>query len=348
MRGFGEMLQVGVVGTGAWARNMLRVIQDSERAQIRMLCDRDPKVLAAVASKLPQTLTSTSYQEVVSDPTVDAVYVATPPGSHFEIAAAALRAGKHVLVEKPLTTSSADAAELVELAAAASKTLMVGHTFIYSPPVRKIKTLIDSGELGRVFYIDSQRVNLGKVQDSGVLWDLAPHDLSIILHWLGESPSSVFAAGGAFVSARYEDVAFLTLQFPSGVLAQISLSWLAPSKLRRTTITGDRKMVLYDDLAGPEAVKIYDQGVDRIRPPETFGEFQLTYRAGDVVMPRLENYEPLRVEWEHFLDCVDDGRTPQTSGAHGLQVVSVIEAARASAANGSPVVVCPRVRSPHP
>lgn len=324
-------MKIGVVGVGAWGRNMLRIIQESRRAEIALLCDRDEATLTEMASRSPRARTTTDYEAVLDSPDVIAVYIATPPDTHFAIASAALQAGKHVLVEKPLATSSDDARRLANLADETGLTLMVGHTFVYSPPVRKIKDLIQSGVLGSIFYIDSQRVNLGQVQDSGVIWDLAPHDLSILQYWLGETPSSVFAVGQSYVSRGREDVAFITLQYASGIIAQLHLSWLAPTKLRRTTVTGDRKMVVYDDLAGPEAVKIYDHGVDRIRPPESFGEFQLTYRTGDVVIPRLDNFEPLRVEWDHFLDCVESGKRPETSAEDGAAVVALIEAIRRSA-----------------
>jgi predicted dehydrogenase len=325
-------MKVGVIGLGAWGRNMLRVIQESRSAQIALLCDRNETTLAEMALRSPQARTTTAHEAVIASPDVKAVYIATPPDTHFAIASAALSAGKHVLVEKPLATSSDLARQLADQAETAGLTLMVGHTFVYSPPVRKIKELIASGALGKVFYIDSQRVNLGQVQDSGVIWDLAPHDLSILQYWLGETPSHVHAVGRSYVSAGREDVAFITLQYDSGVVAQLHLSWLAPTKLRRTTVTGDRKMVVYDDLAGPEAVKIYDQGVDRIRPPESFGEFQLSYRTGDVVIPRLDNFEPLRLEWDHFLECVSTRNQPATSAKSGVEIVSLIERIRASSA----------------
>ncbi len=329
-------MKIGVIGIGLWGRNLVRVIQESGREQILALCDKSWRALSEVSPRVPGARTFTDYKEVLADPEIEAVYVATPPDTHFEIVGAALLAHKHVLVEKPLATSLNGATHLVDIARQVGRTLMVGHTFVYSPPVRRVKELIDSGALGRVFYIDSQRVNLGQVQDSGVIWDLAPHDLSIILYWLGESPVSVFAAGQSYVSDGREDVAFITLQFASGIVTQLHLSWLAPTKLRRTTVTGANKMVVYDDLGGPEAVKIYDQGVDRIRQPQTFGEFQLTYRTGDIVIPRLDNVEPLRIEWEHFVDCVQNSTRPLSGGQEGVEIVRIIEACRRSLIAGKP------------
>jgi predicted dehydrogenase len=336
--GGADVIGVGVVGTGVWAINMLRVIAESPRARLVAACDHDPGRLERARRFGPERL-EPDAAAVLADPAIQAVYIATPPASHEELALAALAAGKHVLVEKPMTTSTAAARRLVAAAEAAGKVLMVGHTFLYSPPVRKIKGLIQDGSAGRVYYIDSQRVNLGRVQDSGVLWDLAPHDFSILFYWLDELPVRITAMGRSYVSLEREDVVFLQLEFASGVLAQVHLSWLAPTKLRRTTLSGSKQMIVYDDTEGPEAVKIYDQGIDRVRPPETFGEFQLTYRTGDITIPRLENQEPLRTEWEHFERCILEGQAPLTDGRHGLAVVKVIEAAAEAIRTRQPVEI---------
>jgi predicted dehydrogenase len=332
------VLDVGVIGAGYWATNGLRVIAESG-VNLRAVADVDPARLEAVARRYPAARRSTSPAEVFADPAVDAVYIATPPHTHHRLARAALLAGKHVLVEKPFTTSTAEGVDLIELARARGLTVMVGHTFLYSPPVLKIKALIDDGTLGGLYYVDAQRVNLGKYQDSGVLWDLAPHDVSMLLFWLGDLPHAVSATGRSFVSSSREDVAFVTLEFPSGVVAQLHLSWLAPTRLRRTTIAGDRRMVVYDDTAGAEAVKIYDAGVDRPREPAGFGEAQLSYRTGDVTVPRLDNREPLAAQWAHFVECVQTGAQPRSSGLQGLQVVRVLEAAERSMRLGQRVEV---------
>ena len=224
--------------------------------------------------------------------------------------------GKHVLIEKPLATTVEHAEELAELAAARRLTLMVGHTFVFSPPVRKVKELIDSGVIGPIYYVETTRVNLGLFQkDVSVLWDLGPHDLSILNYWLGEVPTRVSARGRSYLGEALEDVAFLTLEFPSGILAQVQISWLAPSKLRRTSIVGRQKMIVYDDLEPVEKVKVYDRGVDR--QPASFGEFQLTYRSGDILSPRLDTTEPLYIECEHFLECIRTGRVPDASPRSG-------------------------------
>jgi predicted dehydrogenase len=327
------MVGVGVVGAGYWANNMLRVIADSTESHLVGICDLSPQALDAVGRRYPSTKITSNLDDLLQSSEIDVVYVATPPASHFDIASAALRAGKHVLVEKPITTDSDDALELTELAAADHRTLMVGHTFLYSPPVIKVKELIERGTVGDIFYMDSQRVNLGKYQDSGVLLDLAPHDLSIMFHWLGETPINISASGRSFRSSGAEDVVFLAMEFPSGAIAQLHVSWLAPVKLRRTTISGSQRMVVYDDTAGPESVKVFNHGVDRSQPT-TFGEFQLSYRHGDIWIPRLDTKEPLRAEWEHFVDCVRTDATPVSPAIQGWQVVKVMEAAKSALSSG--------------
>ncbi len=305
---------------------MLRAINGSNSTELAAICDLDKSKLDVVATSYPQARLTTDPASIFGDPTIEAVYIATPPASHFELALAALRAGKHVLVEKPITIKSTDAEHLIEEAHVTERTLMVGHTFLYSPPVLKVKELIINGTVGDVFYVDSQRVNLGKYQASGVMWDLAPHDLSIMLHWLGETPTAVMATAGAFRSSQREDVAFMSLEFPSGAVAQLHTSWLAPVKLRRTTVSGSQRMVIYDDTSGPEAVKVYNHGVD-LPSPETFGEFQLSYRQGDIWIPKLDTAEPLRAEWEHFIQCIRTGEHPRSSAEQGLAIVKVLEAA---------------------
>jgi predicted dehydrogenase len=271
---------------------------------------------------------------LLDSPEVDAVVIATPLTTHFPLARRALEAGKHVFVEKPFAHTSEQAATLIRLAESEGKVVMVGHTFEYSPAVRKIDDVIQGGELGDVYYISSSRVNLGLHQkDVSVVWDLAPHDLSMIFTWLDEYPVQVSAVGRDYVQPGLPDVAFIDIGFDSGVLAHVQVSWLSPSKLRNTTIVGSRKMLVYDDTEHLEKVKIFDKGV-HYRDPETFGEYQLSYRAGDIVSPKLDSYEPLQAEMDEFLTCISESRRPRADGASGLRVVKVLEAAERSLVNG--------------
>jgi predicted dehydrogenase len=320
---------VAAVGCGYWGPNVIRNLDAVPGFELRWVCDADPDRLRPVAARYPTARATTDLDDCFADPHVDALYLATPVSTHYELARRALLQGKHVLIEKPLATTVEQAEELAELAAARRLTLMVGHTFVFSPPVRKVKELIDSGLIGPIYYVETTRVNLGLFQkDVSVLWDLGPHDLSILNYWLGEVPIRVSARGRSYLGEALEDVAFLTLEFPSGILAQVQISWLAPSKLRRTSIVGRQKMIVYDDLEPVEKVKIYDRGVDR--QPASFGEFQLTYRSGDILSPRLDTTEPLYIECEHFLQCIRAERVPDASPRSGVDVVRVIQAAERS------------------
>jgi predicted dehydrogenase len=324
---------VGAIGCGYWGPNVIRNLDGIAGFELRWICDADPARAQTVGSRYPSASLTGRADDVLGDPATAAVYIATPVSTHFELASRALRAGKHVLVEKPMATSVADAERLAALAAEQGRTLMVGHTFVFSPPVRKVKELIDRGDVGDIYYVETTRVNLGLFQkDVSVVWDLGPHDLSILMYWLGEVPVSVAARGRSYHGEPQEDVAFLTLEFPSGVLAQVQLSWLAPSKLRRTSVVGRQRMIVYDDLEPVEKVRVFDRGVDR--QPASYGEFQLTYRSGDILIPRIEPTEPLQVECEHFLDCIRTGRLPDTSSRSGVDVVRVIRAAERSLRGG--------------
>ena len=253
--------------------------------------------------------------------------IATPISTHFELAMAAIKAGKHTFVEKPMTASVLEAKELLAAAEARNMTLMVGHTFEFSAPVIAIKELIASGELGDIYYISSSRINLGLHQkDVSVIWDLAPHDFSILFDWLGEEPEHVSAVGRGCVKCEIPDVAFVNLRFPSGAIAEVQLSWLSPVKLRRTLVVGSKKMLVYDDTESVEKVKVFDHGVNVIEPG-SFGEFQMSYRTGDIVSPHLDASEPLFLEAAHFVDCVRTGARPKTDGASGLRVVRALEQA---------------------
>lgn len=332
-------VRVAAIGCGYWGPNVIRNLSEVPGFELRWICDADPARLAPVAARYPTATPTTRLEDVFADSAVQAVYVATPVSSHYQLVRKALELGKHVLVEKPLATTIEQAEELGQMARAQQLTLLVGHTFVFSPPVRKVKELIDSGMLGPIYYVETTRVNLGLFQkDVSVLWDLGPHDVSILNYWLGEVPTHVTARGRSYVGETLEDVAFLTLEYPSGILAQLQISWLAPSKLRRTSIVGRQKMIVYDDLEPVEKVKIYDRGVDR--QPASFGEFQLTYRSGDILSPRLDTTEPLRIECEHFLECIRTGRTPDASPQSGVDVVRVIHAAeRSLRAGGAPQTV---------
>lgn len=323
------MTRVGLVGLGYWGPNHARVLNQSRKCEFVACCDSDPQKLARIERQYPFLRAFSSFHEML-DSDIDAVVIATPISTHYPLAREALGRGKHVLVEKPLAQSSILAEDLVAIAKRTGATLMTGHTFIYSPAVIKVKELIDSGALGQIYYINTSRVNLGLYQkDVDVLWDLAVHDISILLHWLGEVPTHSRAFGRACVQQDKNDVAFMWMQFPSGTIASTEISWLSPQKMRRTSIIGSKRMIVYDDTEPSEKVKIYDRGVS-LRAPQTFGEYQLTYREGDMIAPYLGNEEPLLAEVEHFFDCIATGAAPKTGGDLGVNVVRVLEMAVAS------------------
>jgi predicted dehydrogenase len=325
----GGPVRVAAIGCGYWGPNVIRNLDGLPDVEVSWICDADLSRAQAVGARYPWARQTASTDEVFKDASVDAVYIATQVSTHHALVEQALCAGKHVLVEKPLATTVEQAEDLARLAAARRLTLMVGHTFIFSPPVRKVKQLIEDGQVGPIYYVETTRVNLGLFQkDASVLWDLGPHDLSILMYWLGEVPSYVSARGRSYRGEALEDVAFLTLEFPSQILAQIQISWLAPSKLRRTSVVGRQRMIVYDDLEPVEKVKVYDRGVDR--QPASFGEFQLTYRSGDILIPRLDTTEPLALECQHFVDCIRTGQEPDASPRSGVDVVRVIQAAERS------------------
>lgn len=330
MVGMGTRLTVGLIGYGYWGPNLLRNYMELPGAEVKWVCDRDPGQLERARLRYPSVQTTEKTEDLYRDPEVDAVLIATPISTHYTLARQALLAGKHVFVEKPLAASVVEATALTELAEQRGLTLMVGHTFEFSPPVTHIKEIIDSGDLGEVYFITSTRVNLGLHQnDVSVIWDLAPHDFSILFNWLDEEPMQVSAIGRGCVHTDIPDVAFVTLRFPSGVVAECQLSWLSPVKLRRTMVVGSRKMLLYDDTEPAEKIKIFDHGVNKVEP-SSFGEFQLSYRTGDILSPRVEPGEPLQLEARHFVESILSGRTPQTDGRNGIRVVRALERAQAS------------------
>ena len=291
--GPGTVVRIGVIGFGYWGPNLVRNFQDLDRSKVVAVANLRGSALTPLAKRYPAIRLTTNHQEILEDETVDAVVIATPVSTHFGLAQAALRAGKHVLVEKPLAASSAEGSELIDLARQKKRILMVGHTFEYNPAVLKVAELLKSQELGELYYIDSVRVNLGRYQSDGrnVVWDLAPHDLSIILHWVGKMPERISAFGQAYLQKGTADVAFIRMEFPEGILAHVHLSWLAPAKIRRMTVVGSKKMVLYDDLDPSEKLKIADRGA-HLDANST--EVRVDYRMGDVVSPHLDFKEPLK------------------------------------------------------
>jgi predicted dehydrogenase len=320
-----EPVRIAVVGLGYWGPNLVRNLYELADAELAAVCDLDPERLERIGRRYPDVPRTTSYDELLEDRTVDAVAIATTVGTHFDLAKAALAAGKHTLVEKPLASSSREALELTELAQAKRLVLMPGHTFLYSPPVNLVRDLIRSGELGDIYFISSSRVNLGIHQpDVSVIWDLGPHDFSILRYWLGEPPSSVSANSRGCVMPTMPDVAFVNLGFPSGTIANVHLAWLAPTKLRQTVVVGSRKMVVYDD-GSREPIRIHDSGAV-LEDPESFGEYRLTYRTGSILSPPIEAAEPLAIELRDFCSAVREGVEPRSSAQIGLDVVEIIEA----------------------
>ncbi len=331
-----EPLRVAVVGLGYWGPNLLRNLVELPEAEVVSMCDAREERLEHWGRRYPAVARTTSYMDVLSDDRVEAVVIATPVSSHFELASKALRFGKHTFVEKPLAASSEEAEELVRLARRAGRVLMPGHTFLYSPPVVLVKEMIARGDLGEIYFVSSSRVNLGLHQaDVSVVWDLGPHDFSILRYWLGESPASVSAISRSCVIPGTPDVAFVNLRYPSGTIAQIELAWLAPSKLRRTAVVGSERMVVYDDTSG-EPVRVFDSGAT-LPDPESFGEYQLSYRTGDIVSPRVEPVEPIYRQMEDFCAAVKERVEPRSSAQLGLEVVETIEAVDTSLASSAAV-----------
>jgi predicted dehydrogenase len=333
-------IRIAVVGTGDWGANLVRNFASLPNARLAALCDADPERLARAAAQAPDARTLQRVEDVAADPDLQAVVVSASATSHYPLARTLLLAGKDVFVEKPLALSVAHAEELVQLARERQRILMVGHLLLYHPAVRYLKDLVQKGELGDLYYVTSQRVNLGKVRrDESALWSFAPHDLSVILHLLDAEPIDVAARGSAFLQREVEDVVFLHLRFPGGRMAHVHVSWLDPHKLRQFTVVGSRKMVVFDDMEASEKIRIYDKGVDVAGRIVSYSD-ALAVRSGDIVIPKVSLQEPLRLECLHFVECVRERRTPLTHGESGLQVVRVLAAAQASLeAGGAPMSV---------
>jgi predicted dehydrogenase len=335
-------LGTAIVGYGYWGPNLARNVAECPELRLEALCDLDPANLDLFSRRHPDAWTVRELDAVLVDPAVEAVVIATPPQAHYALAKRALEAGKHVLVEKPLATRLDHAHELADIAAASDRVLMPGHTFIYSPAVNTVRELIREGVIGDVHFITSSRMNLGKYNDDGVVCDLAPHDLSILLYWL-ESPIVEVAVSGSSVLRRgVPETAFMTLTFEEGQTANVQISWLAPRKVRQMIIVGSQRMVQYDDTASDEPVRIYDRGMDMLPPtPANFGEHQLIYRTGDVLIPRVEPAEPLRLELQDFAHAVRTGEEPRSSLALGIEIVATIELAEESMRRGGAPLALP-------
>ncbi|MFQ5930794.1 MAG: Gfo/Idh/MocA family protein [Nitrospiraceae bacterium] len=328
------MIKVGVIGYGYWGPNLVRNFVQAPGSQVVAVSDLREDRLAEIHAGYPTIKTTTDSREVFADPTIDAIAIATPVSTHFDLAMQALRAGKHILVEKPMTANLEQGERLVEEAARRKKVLMVDHVFVYTGAVRKIRELVEAGRLGQIYYYDSVRVNLGLFQhDVNVLWDLAAHDLSIMDYVLDERPCAVSAMGSAHVPGQPKNLAYLTCLFHGNLIAHFHVNWLAPVKVRRTLVGGERQMIVYDDLEVSEKVKVYDKGVTINDGPEERYQMLVGYRTGDMWAPQLDTTEGLAVVTRHFLECIEQDRQPLTDGKVGLRVVQLLEAATASLSN---------------
>jgi predicted dehydrogenase len=337
------MIKLGVIGCGYWGPNLIRTFHNNAEVDLVAISDRDPARLEKVGALYPHAGRIRDPKDLIADSSIDAVVVATPVSSHFPLGMAVLESGKHLFLEKPMASSSEECKRLIEVAEAKDRVIMVGHTFLFSPPVRKVRSLIDGGDLGEVYYVAVTRVNLGIFQkDVNVVWDLAPHDIAMLNSFFGATPTVVSATGRCYVQKDrgIEDVAFLTVEYPGGQIAHIHVSWLDPNKIRRMTFVGSRKMLVYDDVEPTEKIKVYDKGVEIQPHYESFGEFQLTLRSGDIFVPKIDTTEPLKVEGQHFVDVIKGRAESISSGYHGLQVVDVLEKACQSIKDdGQPIEV---------
>lgn len=322
---------IAVVGCGYWGPNLIRNFRSIGDCNMKVVCDFSQDRLKHMRSLYPTLETETNFDSIANADDIDAVAIATPISTHYALAKQCLLAGKHVFVEKPLASSSKECLDLIETARSRNLTLMVGHTFIYTPEVRFIKKTIESGEMGEIYYVSSSRLNLGLFQkDINVAWDLAPHDISIILYILKNQPIAVNCQGKAHVAAGLEDVTNISLDFPNGTFATINSSWLDPNKVRKMTIVASKGMIVYDDIEPMEKIKIYDKRVEVPPHYDTFAEFQYSYHYGDMRAPYIRQVEPLKVECQHFLDCIRTGTKPDSSGLEGLRVVQILEASNES------------------
>ena len=337
-----QRFNVAVTGCGYWGPNLIRNFRSLPNCVVKKACDPSRERLEHMSRLYPELEAVTQFEAIVKDDSIDAVAIATPVASHYDLARQSLLAGKHTFIEKPMASSAQQCMDLIGIAKSKNLTLMVGHTFLYSSAVRRIKEIVDSGEIGDILYISARRLNLGLFQkDINVFWDLAPHDISIILYIMNEVPLYINCHGKAHFTAGIEDVTTLILNFSNGGFATIHSSWIDPNKVREMTFVGSKKMIVYDDNAPLEKIKIFDK---RVQPPphyETFADFYYSYHYGDIHTPYLQQVEPLKVECQHFLDCIDKKTQPLSSGENGLQVVQILEAAARSIGNGGGQVALP-------
>jgi predicted dehydrogenase len=325
------MITVGVIGYGYWGPLLVRNFAEAPGARVGFVTDLQSARLAQVTARYPATKVSTDYRQLIDDPSVDAVAIATPVSTHFDLAMAALRAGKHVLVEKPMTSTSEQSMRLIEEADTRGLVLMVDHTFVYTNAVAKMRELTQGGDLGEIYYYDSVRINLGLFQhDVNVLWDLAVHDLSIMDYVLAQTPESVSATGLAHIPGQPENIAYMTMFFGGRLIAHVHVNWLAPVKVRRTLLGGSRRMIVFDDLEASEKIKVYDRGISLNPSQENLYQMLIGYRAGDMWAPQLGVTEALQTEARHFIDCIEQKKTPRSDGLAGLRVVRLLEAATRS------------------
>jgi len=325
------MVRVGVIGYGYWGPNLVRNFVETPDMQLIAVADLRQDRLDLVQRRYPGVEVTKDCREIINHPHIDAIAISTPVSTHFPLAMEALRAGKHVLVEKPMTSSSEEAMRLIDEAERRNLVLMVDHTFVYTGAVRKIRELIDKGSIGDLYYYDSTRVNLGLFQqDVDVIWDLAVHDLSIMEYILPESPVEVSATGIGHVNGAAENIAYVTAYYEGSLIAHLNVNWLSPLKIRRTLIGGSKQMIVYDDIETSEKIRVYDKGVVVKNGPESLYKLLVSYRSGDMYAPQIEITEALRVESQHFADCILNGKTPITDGLSGLRVVSILEAATRS------------------
>jgi len=339
------MVNIAVVGCGYWGPNLIRNFTSLPECKVKFVCDTDRNRLSHMKELHPQVKTITELDDVINSAEIEAVAIATPARFHYAMAKRSLQAGKHTFIEKPMATNATECEELIELAEKQKLTLMIGHTFIYSRPIRKIKEIVDSGELGEIQYISARRLNLGLLQtDINVAWDLAPHDISIILYIMSEMPTSVNCQGKSHINPDVEDVTSMTLSFTNGGFATIHSSWLDPNKVRDMTFVGSEKMLVYDDIEPMDKIKIYDKRVKTPRHYNTFAEFHYSYHYGDMYSPYLKQVEPLKTECQHFLDCIRSGAKPESGGIEGLRIVQILEAATESVKNGGGKV---KIKGPH-
>jgi len=327
-----DSITMGVVGVGGWGKQLLRNFATLPGCRVKIACDASEKTRQTIESTYPNIKATDNFDDIISDPEIQAVVVATPPVSHFEHAYRAIEAGKDVFVEKPFVLDVNEGIKLVEFADKQKTIVMVGHIMVYHSAVEKVKQIVDSGELGEIYYLYAARLNLGKVRDiENALWSFAPHDISIALYLLDKEPVTVTAVGQAYLqrSLGIEDVSFMTMFFDNGQMANIHVSWLDPNKVRKLTVVGSKKMVVLDDSEASEKVRIYDKGVDRNSDYQTYGEY-LTLRAGDIVIPKVNSTEPLQSECLHFIDCVKNRKKPRSDGREGLKVLKILAAAQKS------------------